>query len=176
MDPELIAIITASGLALLPIGLAFSSRALRAGLFVTWIGLALALPRGIEAYRNAHQEVEPKNRPIERVRENYLGSKACGACHPHEYDTWKHTWHRTMTQVATPESVVADFDGVELDTQGWKTRLERRGDEFFARIFEEKLGEYVWRRVVMTTGSHHMQATGMRVVQARRSDSCNSPG
>lgn len=146
MDLEFVAVLVVLAVVWLPIAWAFPSRLLRVSLVVCWAGLSLAIPRGIDAYRAARITTVPDNRPIEQPREDYLGSKACGACHPHEYDTWKHTWHRTMTQLATPEAVFGDFDGVELETQGWKTTLERRGDEFFARIYEEDLSEYVCER------------------------------
>jgi hypothetical protein len=41
-------------------------------------------------------------------RGGYLGSDACAACHPGEHATWAATYHRTMTQRATPTSVRAE--------------------------------------------------------------------
>ena len=158
MDPEFVALMVAFGLALVPIGLAFRAPWLRAGLVVCWIGVGLAAPSVLTIYRSAHAVAKPVNRPVERLREDYVSSKECGACHPHEYDAWRQSWHRTMTQVASPEAIFGDFDGVDLKTHDWKTRLERRGDKFFARFFDQKLRQHVWREIVLTTGSHHMQA------------------
>ena len=67
-----------------------------------------------------------------------------------------------MTQIATPESVRADFDGVAVDAaHGGPMRLERRGDEFWAE-FDDPGWEgdprdrpRITRQVVMITGSHH---------------------
>ena len=69
-----------------------------------------------------------------------------------------------MTQVATPESVVASFDDVVVtQVNGRAIRLERRGRELWAELDEpdwDGVGEApprITRRVVMTTGSHHQQ-------------------
>ena len=57
------------------------------------------------------------------------------ACHPSEYETWHGSYHRTMTQVATPDTVRADFDGVRVDAvHGSPMELERRGDELWAEL------------------------------------------
>lgn len=78
-----------------------------------------------------------------------------------------------MTQFATPESVVAPFD-VELTANGYTSRLEKRGDEYWVEMIDpvwegerRSVGEdpyavpdppLKWAKVVMTTGSHHRQS------------------
>lgn len=103
----------------------------------------------------------------------YVSSDSCQSCHPREYQTWHHSYHRTMTQYANPGSVKANFDNVTLEYQGDKYRLEKRGDEFWAEMpdLEWKRAQLargrpvgpaetprVTRRLGMLTGSHHMQA------------------
>jgi hypothetical protein len=98
----------------------------------------------------------------------FVTSSACRACHPDAYDAWQHSYHRSMTQQATPATVLGDFDGVVLEDRGRTVRLERRDDEFWA-----EMPDPLWyrdpspgrppeppaieARVVMTTGSHHLQ-------------------
>ena len=103
-----------------------------------------------------------EDRPIEVVADGYVSSDTCRACHPWQYATWHGSFHRTMTQVATPETVRADFDGVVVDAvPGRPMRLERRGDEFWAEFddpgWEGDPGDRprITRQVVMITGSHH---------------------
>ena len=156
MAIELIIVIVASGLALLPILASLKQKVLRAGLIFAWLSLWFLLSPGYESYREQRRPVVITNRPVEVPRDGYVGAKECKACHPGEHNSWTNTWHRTMTQVASPESVVGDFDGVDLQWQGFKTRLERRKDRYFAKVYEK--GKYDWHEVVMTTGSHHMQA------------------
>ncbi|HMQ15470.1 MAG TPA: multiheme c-type cytochrome [Phycisphaerae bacterium] len=103
----------------------------------------------------------------------YAAASRCQACHPSQHASWHRSYHRTMTQAAVPGAVVGDFNNVELTSFGRSYRLERRGDEFWVRIvdpdWEHDLVEQgvnpdtqdppppVWKRVVMTTGSHHHQ-------------------
>ncbi len=87
-------------------------------------------------------------RPTEIVAEEFASSRACLPCHPREYETWRSSYHRTMTQLATPQAVRGNFDDLEVRGDERMHRMERRGDEFYVD------GE----RVRMTTGSHHMQA------------------
>ena len=77
----------------------------------------------------------------------YVSSDACKACHPGEYASWHRTYHRTMTQVATPETVLGDFDDVKLEYFGKQFHLEKRGDEFWV-----SQGTGSSAKVVQTTG------------------------
>jgi len=116
--------------------------------------------------------------------EGYATSATCQSCHPVEYDAWHRSYHRTMTRAATPESVLGDFAGVVLEDRGHQWRLERRGDAFWVEMpdpawFNEppELMRSLYAdwpdvpprfeaRVVMTTGSHHMQNYWVRRPEA----------
>lgn len=101
----------------------------------------------------------------------YVSSDSCRSCHPQQYASWHRSYHRTMTQYATPEAVRGKFEGQTLELDGHAYKFERRGDEFWVEMIDPdwKL-EYlaglqpkgqptrVWKRVGLTTGSHHMQA------------------
>ncbi len=107
-------------------------------------------------------EDEITNRPIAIVEDGYVSSTTCQACHPAQYDTWSGSFHRTMTQVANPETVQADFDDVTVsEVEGAPMRLERRGDEFWAEFDDpgwegpSSARPRITRQVVMITGSHH---------------------
>ncbi len=113
----------------------------------------------------------------------YAGSTTCRACHPNQYASWHRSYHRTMTQVASPESVRGNFEGVSLELDGEVYRLQHRGDEFWVEMTDpdwksrgeptpptgaaghlpnsatgELMPPRVQRRVSLVTGSHHMQA------------------
>lgn len=101
-------------------------------------------------------------------REGYLSSNACGACHPGQHASWHDSFHRTMTQVATADAVRAPFDGRVLHERGRYFTVLRDADRFYALELDAEdprppEGE-AWRehpaarRVIMTTGSHHLQA------------------
>ncbi|MGI8980025.1 MAG: cytochrome c3 family protein [Pirellulaceae bacterium] len=111
--------------------------------------------------------------PIQVGRDEYVSSHACQKCHPVQHQTWHNSYHRTMTQVAGPQSVVAPFDDVHLESRGRSYHLERRGDEFWITMTEPQLESELQGRgngklitqalplkaqqVVLTTGSHVAQ-------------------
>lgn len=120
---------------------------------------------------------KPQWLPQQVTGQEYVSSQACRSCHPGQFSTWHRTFHRTMTQVATPEAVVPDhsgqFDGVVLQSRGRRYELARRGDEFWVKMVdpdwdrerqarglppeERETAPVVERKIVMTTGSHHQQ-------------------
>jgi hypothetical protein len=104
----------------------------------------------------------------------FASSDACRKCHPGEYHTWHDSYHRRMTEAGRVQNVLAPFDGVRLENRGRLTSFERRnGDEMWVDMVDpawelansntppDQLPAQpprVQRRVVMTTGSHHLQA------------------
>jgi predicted CXXCH cytochrome family protein len=111
--------------------------------------------------------------PSEGRPGGYLSSDKCESCHPSQYDSWHHSYHRTMTQLASPRSVLGRFDNVTLELDGKSYFLQRRGDEYWVHMedpeWEAALAAgairaakgpapRVWKRVGLLTGSHHMQA------------------
>ena len=143
---------------------------------VAILGVACALGlASVRSVRTPH-ETEIMNRPIQVTGDDaadeyesgdgYVSSTACRSCHPSQYESWYGSFHRTMTQVATPDTVQADFDGIvipDTHTHGRAIGLERRGDEFWAE-FDDPGWEgpaasqpRITRQVVMITGSHHQQ-------------------
>ena len=55
---------------------------------------------------------EPIDRPIQVSAGGYVSSETCRGCHPSQYASWDESYHRAMTQLPTPETVVGDFSGV----------------------------------------------------------------
>ncbi|HWW84959.1 MAG TPA: ammonia-forming cytochrome c nitrite reductase subunit c552 [Vicinamibacterales bacterium] len=104
------------------------------------------------------------DRPIQVAGDNYASSRACRSCHPDEYATWHDSYHRTMTQVATPATVVPSFDNALVENvYGSDLRLERLDAELYATFDDPDSSERagarsrIRRKVVMITGSHHQQ-------------------
>jgi len=103
----------------------------------------------------------------------FVTAGTCRSCHPSQYDSWHHSYHRTMTQLASPETVLGNFDGVTLHNRGRDFHLFRKGDEFWVEMVDPdwelevaSSGEYpnlipnpprTTRRIVMCTGSHNQQ-------------------
>ena len=92
------------------------------------------------------------NRPLAERGDGFVSSASCRSCHPGEHGSWHASFHRTMTQVATPDTVAVELDGVKLELDGRHFSLRRDGNRYLA-----KEGDEVEREVVMLTGSHHQQ-------------------
>jgi hypothetical protein len=128
-----------------------------------WVGIALRWRVDVAA--EEQRAALASHRPADLVVDAsspYAGSGACRACHPREYATWRKSFHRTMTQAVTPETVRASFDDVELSWDGRVYRAFREGERFFVDL--PRIGtkgarpeDRIVRPVVMSTGSHHQQ-------------------
>lgn len=92
-----------------------------------------------------------------RPDENYIDSSKCLACHKGHYESWHRTYHRTMTQNASPEAVQGDFTtNNTLEYAGVKARMEKRADGFYA-TFAYPDGTVENNKIVRTVGSRRMQ-------------------
>lgn len=116
---------------------------------------------------------------IQRTQSGYASSDTCLPCHPREHGTWQDGFHRTMTQVVTPETVLGDFNDLTLYFDGRPYTLYRSGETFGVELQDPDMvdqalalaqtGDFagaqrfaatiptVNRRIVMSTGSHHYQ-------------------
>ena len=111
--------------------------------------------------------VPPQNRPIQSQIAGYVSSNACRACHPGNYASWHASFHLTMTQVATPQSLPPDMDKLELAFNGRDYKAERRGDKFFVRTRSEGGSYGEPQQVVLVTGSHNLQILWLEVGEGR---------
>ncbi len=110
----------------------------------------------------------PPNRPIKASQDDYVTSDSCRACHPGNYASWHTSFHRTMTQVATPATLIPDAHNVELTFAEKQYRLEREGDKITVAM--RSLGAPAYdppRQVVLLTGSHTLQILWTETGQGR---------
>ncbi len=158
------------------------ARAWRPGLV---IGVAVLCLIGAVAWqwRRSHQIEEGRKWSATLPRGGrsggYVSSDTCQACHPAQYASWYRTYHRPMTQLAGPDTVLGPFDHVTLDIANGTFSLERRADEFWVHITDSNPASIPaatqsstpnrsaqpWRiskRISLLTGSHHMQAMWVR--------------
>jgi len=123
---------------------------------------ALAVFGSVTRYAPKTPEPAVTHRPVELPDDGYVSSDTCRSCHPEQYASWEASYHRTMTQVATPETVVPSFDGVEVQVHGRRYEFSQDGDELWVDMEDPYYdgsgpAPRVRRRIVMTTGSHHEQ-------------------
>jgi hypothetical protein len=136
----------------------------RAALIVALVTLLVAANWAAISGRNPSvPERKITHRPVQVEDDGYRSSETCRMCHPSEYTTWHGSYHRTMTQLAAPETVRADFDGVRVSLRGDTISLERRGKELWAEFEDpDRDGSSngparITRQVVLVTGSHQQQ-------------------
>jgi len=151
-------------LLLLPLGAAWL--ALRDGapttrrLSMLLVGL-LAASAGL-LHEGLQVEAAAEHLPRDRAGDQgYVSSSACQACHPGSHASWSTTFHRTMTQRVSPETVLAEWSG-NLEHAGHRYVLRRDGDRFLIDMprpgtLGQTPADRVEREVVMSTGSHHQQ-------------------
>ena len=117
---------------------------------------------------HAHGASVPGNRPIVAQEANYVTSNSCRSCHPGNYASWHASFHRTMTQVATPATLIPKAADVELTWAGRQYKLAHRADKIF--VSDRSLGEKDYgplREVVLLTGSHTLQILWNETGQGR---------
>jgi len=66
----------------------------------------------------------------EDTKAAYVGSQACFECHAEETKQWRGSHHDRSMDLATPETVLGDFDGAELTHFGITSRMFRQGDKY----------------------------------------------
>ena len=115
-------------------------------------------------------------RPIEVVGDGYTKASACMECHDEQYESWHDSYHRTMTQLATPDSVMGNFKDQTVTFNGRTYQMTEQGDlcwvEVPASVVQPEgknvsATERTQLPIVMSTGSHHMQVYWFPMGQGR---------
>ncbi len=132
---------------------------------LTLLMIALVIRAG---YDIKDPDAEVTNRPIRVKADQFVSSRACQSCHRYQHSTWHASYHRTMTQLATPQSVIGDFDDFVFKFRGTEVRLFTEEDRFFVGLKGAAEGVPTRFPVVLTTGSHHMQTYWFAVSEKSR--------
>ena len=134
-------------------------------------------------FEQTPQRIDPAAAvPPQHTDSEFLGSDACKKCHTDQHASWYQTYHRTMTQLASPDTVLAPFDA-EIDVDGQQFRLFQQDDDFWVEMDDPEWERVVFQegddtrqqperkrataQIVMTTGSHHFQAYWLRSAYGR---------
>lgn len=130
---------------------------------VSAIALSAQSPAPLERWSDylPQENTSPETTP-------YASSRVCKSCHPSEYESWSGSYHRTMTQWASPDAIVPEWEGVDFGYQGRSYRLLKRGENYFVDMPRHGTAgtrpeDRLELPVLMTTGSHQMQYYWMPV-------------
>src|SRR5205814_1715460 len=94
--------------------------------------------------------------PVQLGSVAYVQSATCVRCHPGHFETWHRTFHRTMTQEATPAAVLGDFEDASYTYEGVASRFTREGDRYFMETLDAS-GARRRFAVARTVGSRRIQ-------------------
>ena len=100
-------------------------------MIILWLTMPVAIIWLALTWRIPVEDEQAEFHPIEKPSDGYLSSKSCKSCHPDTHASWHASYHRTMTQMATPEIVVGNFDDVELSNSVGTYRLTRQENQFW---------------------------------------------
>lgn len=60
----------------------------------------------------------------------YIGSGVCAGCHEAQFGAWQNSHHHRAMDVASPETVLADFSNITFDDGHQSARFFRDGDKY----------------------------------------------
>ncbi len=94
-----------------------------------WVLLALVV--SLSAFTAWSYDCYHDTLPLNAVRNAaYVGRSRCVACHQPEHQSWLGSHHDKAMQLATEETVLADFNNTKFERLGVTTRFFRQGKKF----------------------------------------------
>jgi predicted CXXCH cytochrome family protein len=97
----------------------------------------------------------------------HVGSAACAECHADETARWTQSHHRAAIQVATPATVLGEFDDTRFTHGGVTTRFFRRDGDYFVET-DAANGSLRVFRVSHTFGVDPLQQYLLELPDGRR--------
>jgi hypothetical protein len=85
----------------------------------------------------------------------YVGAAACAECHRAEYDAWQRSPHGRSMAVASPDTVLAPFDGSSATLAEGTVTFSRDGGGFYMDIASRGAHERRRVDVVLASGRQH---------------------
>ncbi|MCX7551038.1 tetratricopeptide repeat protein [Xanthomarina sp. F2636L] len=99
-----------------------------------WIVIILIF---ISCENNSKKESYVDSKKIISVhKDGYVGDEQCMSCHKQAFDSWKDSDHDLAMQVANGETILADFNDVEITLDGITYFFSKKDSEFFVHIKE----------------------------------------
>jgi predicted CXXCH cytochrome family protein len=82
-----------------------------------------------------HDPVQAEaNQPLHARDKDYVGASACKSCHEDHWASWRRTFHSTMTQLPTEESVLGRFNGDPVTLFGATATPFQHDGRYFFRL------------------------------------------
>lgn len=97
------------------------------------------------------------------LRDDYVGSAACAACHAEIYAAWETSPMHRMTRLPELTEVRAPFDGREFHFKNDVARFEKVGAQRFVRLRSASSGERLYRVTKVIGGRYREDFAGLEV-------------
>ena len=75
---------------------------------------------------------------IEIRQAQFIGGKECISCHQREYELWRDSDHANAMMIANDSTVLGDFNNIEVEFRGTKSKFYKRDGKFF--VYTESIG------------------------------------
>ncbi|SFF06808.1 multiheme c-type cytochrome [Thermophagus xiamenensis] len=72
----------------------------------------------------------PEHLPIQQEA-TFVGKESCKQCHLAEYNDWLGSHHDRAMDIATDSTVLGDFSGIKLESQGRIHKMYKKDNKFF---------------------------------------------
>jgi hypothetical protein len=86
---------------------------------------------------------------------DHVGAAACAECHREIYDAWQRSPHGRSMSVASPDTVLATFDGPPATLADGTVSFSREGDSFFMDLTSRASHERRKVDLVLASGRQH---------------------
>ncbi|MCJ8322198.1 MAG: deca-heme c-type cytochrome [Colwellia sp.] len=78
--------------------------------------------------------VSAEVKSAELTSASFVGAKQCQSCHQKEYSAWQGSHHDMAMKHADPESVLGDFDNIEIKDKNGTNRFFRKSAQYWVNI------------------------------------------
>ncbi len=120
-------------------------------LFIVILIFALLIFASIYAQRSASIKIDFHN-------DSYVGASKCKTCHEEQFNSWRKTYHSTMTQEANIQNVQGDFDGKHYTYWGITVQPQLKNGKYYFNYFDPSTKDFLYSlEITRTVGSRRYQ-------------------
>ncbi len=120
-------------------------------LFIVILIALLLLIASIYAKKSASIAIDFHN-------DSYVGASQCKECHQQQFDSWRKTYHSTMTQEANTQTVQGQFDGKDYTYWGITIQPVLKNGKYYFNYFDPKTKKFLYSlQITRTVGSRRYQ-------------------
>jgi hypothetical protein len=95
---------------------------------------------------------------IDFHNDSYVGASKCKECHEEQFNSWRKTYHSTMTQEANAENVQGNFDSKYYTYWGITVQPQLKNGKYYFNYFDPETKKFLYSlEITRTVGSRRYQ-------------------